>query len=102
MLKDLNLELPANGWVALVGRSGSGKTTLLQLLGGLDRPTSGKILYRSQDLGKLSKTRLTQLRRSEFGFVFQSYHLLPERLLKTNGVNWERFQKLIPEVPTYE
>lgn len=78
VLKDLNLELPANGWVALVGRSGSGKTTLLQLLGGLDRPTSGRILYRSQDLGKLSKTRLTQLRRSEFGFVFQAYHLLPE------------------------
>ncbi|MBO4619178.1 MAG: ABC transporter ATP-binding protein [Victivallales bacterium] len=78
VLKDLNLELPANGWVALVGRSGSGKTTLLQLLGGLDRPTSGRILYRGQDLGKLSKARLTQLRRSEFGFVFQAYHLLPE------------------------
>ena len=78
VLKGLSLELPAQGWVALVGRSGSGKTTLLQLLGGLDRPTSGKILYRGQDLAKLSNWRLTQLRRREFGFVFQSYHLLPE------------------------
>ncbi len=78
VLKELDLKLPAQGWVALVGRSGSGKTTLLQLLGGLDRPTSGRILYRGQDLGKLSNARLTRLRRKEFGFVFQSYHLLPE------------------------
>ncbi|MBQ4481341.1 MAG: ABC transporter ATP-binding protein [Victivallales bacterium] len=78
VLKGLSLELPERGWLALVGRSGSGKTTLLQLLGGLDRPTSGKILYRGQDLAKLSKARLTRLRRREFGFVFQSYHLLPE------------------------
>ena len=72
------MELPAHGWVALVGRSGSGKTTLLQLLGGLDRPTSGKIFYRGKDLAKVFKWQLTQLRRREFGFVFQSYHLLPE------------------------
>ena len=86
VLKDLNLELPAQGWVALVGRSGSGKTTLLQLLGGLDRPTSGKLFYRGQDLGKLSNARLTKLRRREFGFVFQSYHLLPELSAWENAV----------------
>ncbi|MBP5299957.1 MAG: ABC transporter ATP-binding protein [Victivallales bacterium] len=78
VLKDLELELPANGWIALVGRSGSGKTTLLQLLGGLDRPTAGKIFFRGQDLARLSGAKLTRLRRREFGFVFQAYHLLPE------------------------
>ena len=78
VLRGLSLELPSHGWVALVGRSGSGKTTLLQLLGGLDRPTAGKILYQGKDLARLSQWRLTRLRRREFGFVFQSYHLLPE------------------------
>ena len=78
VLSGLNLEIPEGCWCALVGRSGSGKTTLLQLLGGLDRPTGGTILYRGEDLGRMSSRRLTTLRRREFGFVFQSYHLLPE------------------------
>ncbi len=78
VLSGLNLEIPEGCWCALVGRSGSGKTTLLQLLGGLDRPTGGTILYRGEDLGRMSSSRLTTLRRREFGFVFQSYHLLPE------------------------
>ncbi len=78
VLQDLTLDILDHSWTALVGRSGSGKTTLLQLLGGLDRPTSGSILFRGEDLARLSGARLTALRRREFGFVFQSYHLLPE------------------------
>ncbi len=78
VLKHLTLQIPEGTWCALVGRSGSGKTTLLQLLGGLDRPTSGAIRYRGDDLAVMSGSKLTQLRRKEFGFVFQSYHLLPE------------------------
>ena len=78
VIKDLSLEIQDHSWTALVGRSGSGKTTLLQLLGGLDRPTAGSILFRGEDLARLPGRRLTQLRRREFGFVFQSYHLLPE------------------------
>ncbi|MCQ2397347.1 MAG: ABC transporter ATP-binding protein [Lentisphaeria bacterium] len=78
VLSGLSLDIPEGGWCALVGRSGSGKTTLLQLLGGLDRPTSGTILFRGEDLGRMSSGKLTAVRRKEFGFVFQSYHLLPE------------------------
>lgn len=78
VLNGLELEIPLHGWIALVGRSGSGKTTLLQLLGALDRPTKGTILYRGTDLAKLSGRKLTALRRREFGFIFQAYHLLPE------------------------
>jgi ABC-type lipoprotein export system ATPase subunit len=78
ILKGLTMEIREKQWLALVGKSGSGKTTLLQLLGGLDRPTGGKVLYRGQDMGKLSNGKLNALRAREFGFIFQSYHLLPE------------------------
>ncbi|MGN0867280.1 MAG: ABC transporter ATP-binding protein [Oligosphaeraceae bacterium] len=78
VLSGLSLEIREGSWVALVGKSGSGKTTLLQLLGGLDHPTRGALLYRGEDMAKMGAARLTSLRRREFGFVFQSYHLLPE------------------------
>lgn len=78
VLKDLSLQISEGTWCALIGRSGSGKTTLLQLLGGLDRPTSGAICYRGEDMCHMGSAKLTRLRRKEFGFVFQSYHLLPE------------------------
>ncbi len=78
VLNGLNFTVDAGEWVALVGRSGSGKTTLLQLLGGLDRPSSGLIELQGRDLGKMSSRSLTELRRSVIGFVFQSYHLFPE------------------------
>lgn len=78
VIDGLTVDIPENCWFALVGRSGSGKTTLLQLLGGLDRATSGSLLYRGTELTRLSRCALTRLRRQDFGFVFQSYHLLPE------------------------
>ena len=78
VLRELNLAVEKGKWLALVGRSGTGKTTLLQLLGGLDRPTSGSILLDGQDIGQLSSAKLTELRRKRIGFIFQSYHLFPE------------------------
>ena len=78
VLKGLDLEVERGQSVALVGRSGCGKTTLLQLLGGLDKPTSGEILLDGADLANLSASRLTALRLARIGFVFQSYHLFPE------------------------
>jgi ABC-type lipoprotein export system ATPase subunit len=72
----VNLAIPAGSLLAVTGRSGSGKTTLLNLIGGLDRPTSGEITLAGQPLGTLSESELTELRRRDIGFIFQSFALL--------------------------
>jgi len=86
VLQNLNLSIPRGLWVSLVGRSGSGKTTLLHLLGGLDKPTSGKILFAGEDMVNMSGRRLTAARRQKIGFIFQSYHLFPELSAWENAV----------------
>jgi ABC-type lipoprotein export system ATPase subunit len=75
-LSHVCLDLPAAGLVFLCGTSGSGKSTLLHLLAGLDRPTSGKILWKKKELSSLSEKRLSLFRRKEVGYVFQEYNLL--------------------------
>jgi predicted ABC-type transport system involved in lysophospholipase L1 biosynthesis ATPase subunit len=70
--------------VALLGRSGSGKSTLLQLLGGLDRPTSGRILAAGRDLAALRTDELARYRQDEVGLVFQAFHLIPTRTALEN------------------
>ncbi|MGB9428841.1 MAG: ABC transporter ATP-binding protein [Gammaproteobacteria bacterium] len=77
VLKRLDLEVPRGDFLALMGPSGSGKTTLMNLLGGLDRPTSGEVMVDGQDIGKLSDSALSAWRARHVGFVFQLYHLLP-------------------------
>src|SRR5688500_12259937 len=64
-------------FVALTGRSGSGKTTLLNVLGGLDRPTRGRVAIDGMDLSTLSDRQMTRLRRERLGFIFQAYGLIP-------------------------
>jgi len=76
-LRGIDLELPRGVLAALKGRSGSGKTTLLNLIGGLDRPTSGEISFDGQPLSALSEAELTLMRRHRIGFIFQSFSLLP-------------------------
>ena len=76
-LRGVTLEIPRGVLAALKGRSGSGKTTLLNLIGGLDRPTSGKITFDGQPLEGLSDQALTLLRRRHMGFIFQSFALMP-------------------------
>lgn len=78
VLKDLSLEVQEGEWLALTGRSGSGKTTLLQLLGGLDKPTSGRIFLGDTDLTAAKPAKIAELRHKRIGFIFQSYHLFPE------------------------
>ena len=73
----IDLAIPAGGVVALVGPSGSGKTTLLQLLGALDRASSGLVLFAGRDLGSLPDRELAGLRLRAFGFVFQQFNLIP-------------------------
>ena len=73
----VSLAVSAGEFVALTGRSGSGKTTLLNLLGGLDRPTSGQIEIDGVALTDLSDAQMTRLRRERLAFIFQSYGLIP-------------------------
>lgn len=75
-LRDINLRLAPGSFVALMGPSGSGKTTLINLVGGLDRPTSGRILLHGRDLTRLSEGDLAGIRR-RIGFIFQSFALMP-------------------------
>jgi ABC-type lipoprotein export system ATPase subunit len=76
-LRGLDLVVPVGEYVAFRGRSGSGKTTLINCIGGLDRPTSGEVYIRDRAMSTLSERQITQLRRTEFSFVFQSFALLP-------------------------
>ncbi len=76
-LRGVSLEVQAGEFVALMGPSGSGKSTLLQVLGGLDRPTSGSVVLEGEVVSELSDDRATRLRRDRTGFVFQSFNLIP-------------------------
>ncbi len=78
VFKDLNLSIAEDESVAIVGASGSGKSTLLHLLGGLDKPTTGNVYLKNQDLQSLSQNQLSLLRNQNLGFVYQFHHLLPE------------------------
>lgn len=77
VLQRLDLEIPKGDFLALMGPSGSGKSTLLNLLGGLDRPTSGSIEVAGREIGKLNDAALGRWRADNVGFVFQMYNLLP-------------------------
>ena len=76
-VRGVSLRVMAGEFIALMGPSGSGKSTLLQLLGGLDRPTSGEVLLDGEPIGRLSDDEATRLRRERTGFVFQSFNLVP-------------------------
>jgi lipoprotein-releasing system ATP-binding protein len=78
VLKGIDLEVKEKEVVAIVGASGAGKTTLLQIMGTLDKPDAGKILYKGQDVGLLSQRALASFRNRNIGFVFQFHQLLPE------------------------
>tara|TARA_B100000614_G_scaffold225458_1_gene215144 strand:- start:1530 stop:2207 length:678 start_codon:yes stop_codon:yes gene_type:complete len=78
VLHGVSLEIGEGEFLSLQGASGTGKSTLLHLLGGLDDPTSGEVFASGQSLSAMSSTRLAKWRNGEVGFVFQSYHLLPE------------------------
>ena len=78
VLDNLTLQVDKGQSIGIVGASGSGKSTLLHILGGLDKPTSGRVSLMGQDLSELSQKQLSRLRNQHLGFVYQFHHLLPE------------------------
>ncbi|MCX5206494.1 ABC transporter ATP-binding protein [Streptomyces sp. NBC_00237] len=107
-LRGIDLVLPRGGFTAVMGPSGSGKSTFLQCAAGLDRPSSGDVLLGGESISRLREDRLTELRRSRIGFVFQSFNLLPSLTVAQNvllpqrlaGVKQDRrlAQQLLTEV----
>ncbi len=107
-LEDVDLTIRPAEFVAVVGASGSGKTTLLQLLGALDRPTSGSIACLGRRLDEMSERHLTALRRDHLGFVFQQFNLIPTLTARQNieaklaivhgGASTERIDELLAAV----
>jgi len=91
VLKDISLNIVSGDAIAIVGPSGSGKSTLLNIIGTLDKPTSGRVGIDGQDVSGLNDRQLADLRNQEIGFVFQLHHLLPQLTLMENV--------LIPTIP---
>jgi putative ABC transport system ATP-binding protein len=83
-LRGVDVDLYEGEIAVLLGPSGSGKSTLLNILGGLDRPTEGKVSFRDHDLAKASERELTRYRRDHVGFVFQFYNLIPSLTAREN------------------
>lgn len=75
-LHEISLEIEPAAFMSFRGPSGSGKTTILNLIGGLDRPTSGEIIFKGIKLGDMTRDQLARIRREDIGFIFQSYNLL--------------------------
>lgn len=104
-LKNVNLTINQGEFVAVVGASGSGKSTLLHLLGGVDKPTSGKVVVDGVDLYSLSEKEMAIFRRRKVGFIFQFYNLIPVLTVEENmklpllldhkNVDEKEFQELI-------
>ncbi|MCP9473104.1 MAG: ABC transporter ATP-binding protein [Nitrospira sp.] len=78
VLKGINLEIRRGELIAIIGASGAGKSTLLHILGTLDKPSSGTVIFDGQDLFQMTETRQADFRNKRIGFVFQFHHLLPE------------------------
>lgn len=83
-LDNVNIEIEKGEFVAIVGASGSGKSTLLHQVGGVDRPTSGKVIIDNEDIYKLKEEKLAIFRRRKIGFVFQSFNLIPVLSVEEN------------------
>ena len=78
VLKGINLSINQHESIAIMGKSGSGKSTFLQIIGGLDKPNEGEVIFKNNSIYKKNNNYLSNYRNNEIGFIFQSYHLLPD------------------------
>lgn len=83
-LDKVNLSIEEGGFLSVMGASGSGKSTLLNLLGGLDYPTEGKVLYKGKNIFDMNDNALSEFRLKKMGFIFQAYNLVPELSVREN------------------
>ena len=112
VLKDISLQIARGESIAVVGPSGSGKSTLLNIIGSLDRPSSGEVIFEGQNLADLNESDLAEFRNRKIGFVFQLHHLLPQctvlenvliptlafKSIETSNVLEDRAKKLLDKV----
>jgi ABC-type lipoprotein export system ATPase subunit len=98
VLRGVDVEIARGDFVALRGASGTGKSTLLHLIGGLDTPNAGEIIFNGQKLSDFSESKLTNFRNRSVGFVFQAYHLLPELTALENVCLPARVARISTEV----
>ena len=83
-LRDVSFSIPDGEFVVVLGPSGSGKSTVLNIVGGIDTPTAGRVLYKGEDIGAYSQRRLTGYRKTAVGFVFQFYNLIQNLTAREN------------------
>ena len=95
---NISINIEKGDFAALCGPSGSGKTTVLNLIGGLDIPTQGKVLLEDQELGTLSRSQISAIRRDRIGFVFQAYNLIPVMTAYENA----EFVLNLQDVPSHD
>ena len=96
-LGGVSFEVEAGEWIAIMGPSGSGKTTLINILGGLDQPTSGRVVVDGMEIGQLSERELTRYRSDKIGFVFQQFHLVPYLTALENVMLAQYFHSITDE-----
>lgn len=95
-LKGINLTVIKGEFLAIVGKSGSGKSTLLNLLGGIDKPTTGKIIINENEISNMGENRLSRFRGENIGFVFQFFQLMPTLTILENVIMPMDFSRKIP------
>ena len=101
-LDGVSFEVCSGEWIAIMGPSGSGKTTLINILGGLDRPTSGRALVDGVNVGTLGERELTRYRAEKVGFVFQNFHLVPYLSALENVMLAQYFHSVADEAEAAE
>jgi len=96
-LNQVSFDVEAGEWIAIMGPSGSGKTSLINILGGLDKPTSGRVAVDGMEIGQLNERELTRYRSDKIGFVFQQFHLVPYLTAVENVMLAQYFHSITDE-----